>query len=255
MTALMKAIDLHGRRLHANGRALVCTPLIGPTRALLQAELEAIVPMAPDLIEWRVDFFRAIADPAEVLATALALRAIAGGIPIIFTRRAVHEGGEPLALDEDAVVRLYALVCASGHVDIVDYELSQSEVHRRMVRAASQAHGVALILSSHDFHATPDVEAMVATLRCAADGGADIAKLAVMPRHRADVLRLLQATLQASAELETPLITMSMGGLGAITRVCGWQYGSSVSFAAGHSVSAPGQISIDILRTMMAALG
>jgi 3-dehydroquinate dehydratase-1 len=250
-----KPLDIRGRLLGGNGRALVCTPLVGRTTSALKAELAAILPKSPDLVEWRIDFFDAIADQDQVLAAAAELRALAGGIPIVFTRRALHEGGEPIALDEDAVVALYAALCASGDIDIVDYELSQPEHHRRRVRAVSQAHGVALIVSCHDFDATPAFEEMLGTLLRAEREGADIAKLAVMPRSQNDVLRLLDASLQASAALRIPLITMSMGGLGAVTRVCGWQYGSSVTFAVGQRISAPGQIPIAALRAAMAALG
>jgi 3-dehydroquinate dehydratase-1 len=250
-----KPLDIGGRLLGGHGRALICTPLVGRTTAALKAELTAILPQGPDLVEWRVDFFDAVANQREVLSAAAELRALAGGVPIIFTRRAAHEGGEPIAIDEDAVVALYGALCASGDIDVVDYELSQPEHHLRTVRAVSQAHGVALIVSCHDFHATPDSAEMVATLLRAEREGADIAKLAVMPRAPGDVLRLLDATLQAGAALRIPLITMSMGALGAITRICGWQYGSSVTFAVGQRISAPGQIPIKELRSAMAALG
>jgi 3-dehydroquinate dehydratase-1 len=252
---LPKPIELCGRRLGYPGRALVCTPLVGRSAAALQAELAAILPQAPDLIEWRVDFFDAIADQGEVLAAAARLRALAGSIPIIFTRRATHEGGEPIGIDEDSVVELYAALCASGYVDLVDYELSQAPHHRRRVRAASQAHGVAMIVSCHDFSATPDSAGMLGTLVRAEREGADVAKLAVMPRAPSDVLRLLETTLLADAALRIPLITMSMGAMGALSRVCGWQYGSSVTFAVGHQVSAPGQLPVGVLRGAMAALG
>lgn len=254
MRVTTKPLEIRGRLLGGHGPSLICTPLVGRTAAALTAELLAILPKSPDLIEWRVDFFDAIADQGRVLAAAAELRALARGIPIIFTRRAVHEGGEPIALEEDAVVDLYAALCASGDIDIVDYELSQPEHHRRRVRAVSQAYGVALIVSCHDFVATPPNEQMLAILLHAAREGADIAKLAVMPCSQTDVLRLLEASLQASAELTVPLISMSMGSLGAVTRICGWLYGSSVSFAVGQRISAPGQVPIETLRDAMAAL-
>lgn len=254
MRAMTKPLDIGGRRLSCHDRALVCTPLVGRSIAALTSELAAIVPKAPDLVEWRIDFFGAIADPQQVLAAAAHVRLLSGSIPIVLTRRAVHEGGEPIALDEDGVVDLYAALCASGHIDAVDYELTQPEHHRRRIRAVSQAHGVRMIVSSHDFQATPPVEHMFETLLRAGRAGADVAKLAVMPREPADVLRLLEATSLASNALDIPLITMSMGGLGAMTRVFGWRYGSSVSFAAGQRTSAPGQIPIETLRGMMTAL-
>jgi 3-dehydroquinate dehydratase-1 len=254
MAANPKPLEFCGRRLGGPGRALVCAPLVGRSIGALKAELAAILPQAPDLIEWRVDFFGAIADQGQVLAAAAQLRALAGGTPIVFTRRALHEGGEPIPVDEETVVALYAAVCASGAVDFVDYELSQAEHHRRRVRAVSQAHGVAMIVSCHDFVGTPASSEMLETLLRSEREGADVAKLAVMPRSPSDVLRLLDTTLQANAALRIPLITMSMGSLGAVSRVCGWQYGSSVTFAVGHQVSAPGQIPIAALRGAIGAL-
>jgi 3-dehydroquinate dehydratase-1 len=254
MMSKSKPIEIAGRLLGRPGRALVCTPLVGRSTAALLAELAAILPKGPDLVEWRVDFFDAIADQGKVLAAAEQLRALAGSVPIIFTRRAAHEGGEPIGIDEDSVVELYAALCASGYVDLVDYELSHAAHHRRRVRAVSQAHGVAMIVSCHDFGGTPTSADMLGTLARAEFERADIAKLAVMPRVPSDVLRLLETTLLANAALRIPLITMSMGGMGAVSRVCGWQFGSSVTFAVGHQVSAPGQMPVEVLRGAMAAL-
>jgi 3-dehydroquinate dehydratase-1 len=45
---------------------------------------------------------------------------------------------------------------------------------------------------------------------------------------------------------------MSMGGIGSISRMIGWVYGSAATFAVGKSSSAPGQIAIDELRAVLA---
>ena len=74
------------------------------------------------------------------------------------------------------------------------------------------------------------------------DLGADIAKLAVMPRNRADAARLLLATAQAAAQRPgKALITMSMGRDGAVTRYCGGAFGSAATFGTLSAASAPGQ--------------
>ena len=65
-----------------------------------------------------------------------------------------------------------------------------------------------------------------------------------MPRDRMDVLTLLAATAEADARSKIPLISMSMGPQGAITRMIGGAFGSSLSFAVGEAASAPGQIPI-----------
>jgi len=75
-----------------------------------------------------------------------------------------------------------------------------------------------------------------------------------MPRGPQDVLSLLDATYRASQIVNLPQISMSMGGLGAMSRVLGWMYGSAATFAVGRSSSAPGQIAVDELRAMLAAL-
>ena len=51
--------------------------------------------------------------------------------------------------------------------------------------------------------------------------GADIAKIAVMPRCPEDVLTLLTATVTARRQLTCPVVTMAMAGTGLISRVWG----------------------------------
>jgi len=75
-----------------------------------------------------------------------------------------------------------------------------------------------------------------------------------MPRNLEDVLVLLQSTLQSSDKLRIPLISMSMGAYGSLTRMFGWVFGSSVSFAVGESSSAPGQVPIENLNAVLQVL-
>jgi 3-dehydroquinate dehydratase-1 len=250
----MRPLTVRGRTLNPHGQALICTPLVARSSDALAAELAAILQKKPDVIEWRVDFFDGIHDQAMVVAVARKIRQLATGIPIIFTRRASHEGGERVVLDEGAVVALYEAVCASEAVDFIDYELSQSVDNRARLRRAARAHGVLMILSHHDFKNTPTAAELVAKLELAEREGADIAKLAVMPQTPGDVLTLLEATLRAGERTTIPLITMSMGSMGAITRLCGWMYGSVLTYAVGAHCSAPGQIPIDDLRAALNTL-
>lgn len=67
------------------------------------------------------------------------------------------------------------------------------------------------------------------------------------------MLTLLGATHAASQRVGVPLVSMSMGGLGAVSRIMGWIYGSAATFAVGKSSSAPGQIAVEELRTLLAA--
>lgn len=98
---------------------------------------------------------------------------------------------------------------------------------------------------------------MVNTLTNMVRRGADIAKLAVMPHTPADTARLLEATAQAAAATgsDTPLITMSMGQQGMVSRICGAAFGSCAGFATVGVSSAPGQPAAPALRTALDALG
>ena len=250
----MKPIKIRGSVINKSGQPLICVPLVARHQDALLAALNSVLPKQPDIIEWRVDFFEAIHHIEQVVATAQALRKAAGLIPIIFTRRAMHEGGEAILVDEAHVLSMYEAVIASGAVDIIDYELSQPSAHRARLRAATRQHAVLMMLSYHHFTATPTLAALVAKMAEAAAEAADIAKVAVMPQRPADVLVLLEATMLASTQLEIPIVTMSMGSLGAITRLSGWMFGSAMTFAAGTSQSAPGQMPIDALRAAMATM-
>jgi 3-dehydroquinate dehydratase-1 len=249
-----RPIILGGRPLAGGRLPAVCAPLVAATREALAVEAAAVAARQPDLLEWRVDFFQRIAETQEVLAAAAALRAAAPGIPVLLTRRAQREGGQPIALDEPGVLALYRAVIASGLVDLVDYEMENAAADVAQVRALCTAQGVPLVLSFHDFQRTPDSEQLAARFAQAQRLGADIAKLAVMPGSMADVHRLLGATLAASGSLGIPVISMAMGGLGAVSRLCGGEFGSALTFAVGASASAPGQIPIAEVRAALAVL-
>ena len=136
-------------------------------------------------------------------------------------------------------------------VMMIDFEMSNDPTHIAQIRAAATASGVQLVLSFHDFQATPSHEQLCARFAQAQSLGADIAKIAVMPQRLEDVLSLLAATLQSSQQLRIPLVSMSMGGYGALTRLFGWTFGSAMSFAIGVAASAPGQVPIEDLNQVL----
>jgi 3-dehydroquinate dehydratase I len=249
-----RPIQVRGRPLAGGRLPAVCAPLVGRTRERLLAETATVAAKRPDLLEWRVDFFDGIADTQAVADLAAALKQAARGIPLLFTRRSSREGGEPIALDEAQVAALCRAVCASGQVDLIDYEMSQDAQHVAQVRDAARAAGVQLVLSFHDFQATPAADALQQRFALAQQLGADVAKIAVMPRGMDDVLTLLSATLAASQSLGIPVISMAMGGAGALTRLAGGLFGSALSFAVGEQASAPGQWPIEELETALALL-
>jgi 3-dehydroquinate dehydratase-1 len=248
----MKSIRLHGQPVGAH--PLICTPIVSKTRAALLDELATVVVKRPDLIEWRVDFFDDIGNTDAVIDAARRIKTAAGAIPITFTCRSINEGGERIVLSEAETVKLYVAVCASRGVDIIDYELSNLTSNLERIRKASRDNDVSMIMSYHNFQFTPDPAVLSAKFIDAEQLGADIAKLAVMPRTPEDVLTLLGVTWRASETSGIPLIGLSMGAIGSLSRMVGGIFGSAVTYAVGKASSAPGMIPIEELRTVLATV-
>ena len=187
-------IRLNGQPIGTGAFPSIITPLVGRTSADLMGELEAILPKKPDLLEWRIDFFEGIADTDRVIETARRMKRSAGPVPILLTRRSTTEGGQPIPMQEPAVVAMYCRACEARCIDLIDYELSNAKDHLSQLRTVSAANGVAMIMSYHNFELTPDIDTLLGRFVEAERLGADIAKVAVMPRNPQDVLTLLAAT-------------------------------------------------------------
>ena len=246
------AITVRGQPIGGGKIPLVILPLVGKTAEAVLAELATVMAKKPDIVEWRADFFGEIGVAGACAALARRMKALMGATPLLFTVRAAREGGQEVALGDDGIAGLLAEMCGSGQIDIVDYEMSSTEARLKQVRKASRDGNVTMIMSFHDFKATPPLAALAEKFARVEALGADVAKVAVMPASPHDVLALLTATLNASERQKIPLISMSMGGLGSLSRIAGWAFGSVATFAVGAGSSAPGQIPIEELRAAIA---
>jgi 3-dehydroquinate dehydratase-1 len=233
---------------------LVCLPLVGDTRARILEEARALVNLQPDLLEWRVDCYERLEDIADCLAVLKEIRTIIGDTALIFTCRTAAEGGVR-ALIREARLKLISQAITSGDIDIVDIELGNDRRFIDRVKELSREHGVRLILSYHNFTETPDEHFILVKLIEAQTTGADIAKFAAMPTSHRDVLCLFNATQKArSGSLQIPMAAISMGPMGAVSRIAGGLFGSDITFAVGVQASAPGQIPLEELRRGMELL-
>lgn len=233
---------------------LICLPLVASDQASLIEQAKEGLALSPDAFEWRVDKLDAADDANIVLAALGALRDAVGDIPLIVTCRVIHEGGfQDIAQDDR--LRLTQAVIASGHADLIDTEISNGEAMVNEVRESCRKTGNKLILSYHNFHETPTEKFILDRLSTAQALGGDVAKVAVMPKNVKDVLTLLSATYSARVDLlNIPMISLSMGTQGVITRIAGGLFGSDLTFAIGKASSAPGQIPIQDLRKAWSAL-
>jgi 3-dehydroquinate dehydratase I len=234
-------------------KPLFCVPLVAKDLAALEEQARAARAVAADVVEWRADAYDGIGIESVVEALR-ALRAILDREPLLFTLRARVEGGLQEISREDCTSIIESAL-RSGYVDLLDVELCNGAEFLEPLVATAHAHGARVIFSFHDFAATPAAGDLAATFEAMVRGGADVAKIACMPRSPEDVLLLLQATLAARRAFpQTPLCTMSMGALGSVSRVAGFLYGSDMAFAVGQAASAPGQIPIAEARAITEGL-
>jgi 3-dehydroquinate dehydratase-1 len=235
-------------------KPLICLPLVGETGEDILQEAKGLIALHPDLLEWRIDAYEKVENITDCLTVLQKLRQSVVDIPLIFTCRIDVEGGLKKITQEKRLELLCATI-SSGNIDIVDIELCNGEEFIEVIKEQAAKNNVKVILSYHNFKETPSEAFMYSKLVEAQTAGADIAKLAAMPHNYADVLTLLSATNKARNErVEVPIVTMSMGEEGAISRLAGGLFGSDITFAIGLRASAPGQIPIDGLRTGMSLL-
>ena len=167
------------------------------------------------------------------------------------TFRTKDEGGEvPLTHKEylDFINTVIDTDCA----DLIDIEFFTAGNDIRELIDNAHSSGSVVVCSSHDFQKTPDKSELVSRMVKMQQVGADIPKVAVMPHDSTDVLTLLSATIEMKNKyFATPIVTISMGKLGVASRLCGELFGSAMTFASAGDSSAPGQISLDIINSVL----
>lgn len=233
------------------GRPKICVPIVGVTKEDIITEAKTFDTIPVDVVEWRVDWFEGVFEFDKVEDVLKDLRAALGEVPILFTFRTSKEGGEK-AIETKDYAALNIAAAKSGYVDLVDVEaFTGDDVVKEIIAAAHEA-GVKVVASNHDFDKTPEKDDIVGRLRKMQDLGADVPKIAVMPQSKKDVLTLLTATEEMATEYaDRPIITMSMAGTGVISRLAGEAFGSALTFGAAAKASAPGQIGVKELETVL----
>ena len=231
----------------------ICIPVMGETMNEIKKEVQAAVEKKPDLIEWRADGWEQGKDPAAVTEALREIQKEAGGIPLIFTFRSKSEGGKQ-EISYKSYRELLRQVGRTGIPELIDVEVFFSQLENKTLIRELQEKNCKVIGSCHDFEKTPSEKEMEEILTEEDRAGADVLKLAVMPQKPEDVFRLLSCTMKMKQKTEKPLITMSMGKKGCLSRICGELTGSAISFAAGLQSSAPGQLPAEELREVLEVL-
>lgn len=239
------------------GRPKICLPIVETGREGILSEAEHIrKSKLADLVEWRADFFDVLfdesgkIDEAAVLQLLKELRDALGKVPLLFTFRTKAEGGNR-EIYELYYESLLELAASSGYVDMIDVETVRNERIAARVIKRIHSHKINVIASNHDFEKTPAKEEIMFRLESMQRQGADICKIAVMPQNQNDVVTLLNATYEMKNRVEKPIVTMSMGREGSISRLTGEFYGSAITFGCMKDASAPGQIDAFKLQAVL----
>lgn len=259
----MNVLDLN------QGMPKICIPIVEKTREEILQCATMLQESVADVIEWRGDFYEDLRDIPKLQETARLLKSRLGDKTILFTIRTAAEGGEVcLSFSEyEVILRQMAGMPEIAWIDVEmfwgyrDARLaetisSKDSCHEPIRKLVQELRHYAVVIGSyHDFGKTPALEEISGRLMGIHEMGADIPKIAVMPKSREDVLTLMRATFLTKKALgSVPLITMSMGALGAISRVAGESFGSSLTFGCIEKSSAPGQIEAEKLREIMEIL-
>ena len=267
-----------------DGLPAVAVSLTGPSLVHARTQARSAIGAGADVLELRVDLLEetgALTAAPMDTAAARVLECLQGvgevangadadaGAPLLLTCRTAAEGGRA-QLDDAA----YGALLRSVLDGLADWAPERRpaaidvEVQRGCLqRVCEQAHGlgVDVVASFHDFEATPPDEVLEGVLARMADEGADLAKIAVWPTSADDVARLLGVCARATAGTGegagpgVPVAAMSMGALGAVSRVAP-AFGSALTFAVVPDeqgevqASAPGQMPIQDVRRCLELL-
>lgn len=231
------------------GQPKIIVPIVGTNSQDILDAANNISKIDCDFVEWRIDHYKEVKDAKAVAALSYKVREVLKK-PLLVTFRSEREGGVCPLSDQD-YANLYLALIEEGKLDLLDVELFMPENIVKTIVEKGHQKGIKIIMCNHDFDKTPELQTIVDRLQLMEAKGADICKVAVMPQTKEDVLTLLQATAIAKDQVACPLITMSMGSLGMVSRVSGELFGSAATFGSAGQASAPGQVPVNLLRDIL----
>ncbi|WP_165382415.1 type I 3-dehydroquinate dehydratase [Acinetobacter halotolerans] len=226
-------------------------PITAKTKeqAIAQAKVIAANQDA-DLAEFRIDLLDFAADTKQVIALGHELKKVLGNKPVIATIRTHNEGGQ-LTISDANYGKTYQAYLKQPFMDMLDVEMFRDQQIVKNTVQLAHDKKVLIVMSNHDFKKTPSEDEIIKRLLKQDELGADILKIAVMPQNKQDVFTLMNATLKVSQLSNKPLLTMSMGKLGTISRIATANMGGSFSFGMIGEASAPGQIDVTQLKQLL----
>lgn len=189
-----------------------------------------------DILELRIDLLRSKNIPGYVKMVRNAT-----SLPLIVTCRGKKEGGKWKKSEKE---RIQMLLSAMEFADAVDIELSAD--CGSIIKKAEEL-AIPVIVSYHNFRVTPTDSFIRKKIADIFRGGADIAKVAVMPKTSEDVIRLLDV-LRITKK---PTVAIAMGEIGKPSRILAPLFGSVLSYGCVSEAKAPGQMRVRDMKGML----
>jgi 3-dehydroquinate dehydratase-1 len=195
----------------------------------------------PDLFELRLDCLCPRNDGFP--AVTQFIRRLGSRRSLIITARDPREGGLgnlSLAKRRELLLRFLP------HAKFVDIELRSVRAFESLL-ACARKQKVCVILSFHDFKATPSPRSLRAKAAEAKTRGADIFKVAVRCETPAALARLVD--LVADKNVKLPVSAMGIGKLGAVSRLLLARCGSALNYGSLQTAHVEGQLPFEVLRS------
>lgn len=235
------------------GKPVICIPVVKKEKDEIIQKIKELAAKGVQMIEWRVDAYQDVDQPQQVADILAQIKPYLEKTVFLFTFRTKQQGGLR-ELEEKKILYLNEIAAKSQAIDLLDLEFFEASKPAKEIRRF-QKMGVKIIASHHDFDGTPDERILHMLMDQMEAGGADIAKLAVMPNDFDDVIRLIKLMNDTRGHFPNlPFIMISMGKMGSISRICGEAFGSCVTFGTDGEASAPGQMPLDRLEQMLSWL-
>jgi len=227
----MGRVDLMKKGSGARG-PMVAGVIVG---GLKDSTVRKAVRDGADIIEARVDAFKDT-DPESLRKEFEAARL---PLPLLLTVRSAKEGGAGALTDKKRAEILEVLM---PFADMVDIELSSGRIIENVINSAKR-HGKRVIVSYHNFKATPGVKALREITRKARSLGAEAVKIATFVNGPEDLVKLATILTESKG-----MIVIGMGALGACSRVFFPMLGSIITYGSIGTATAPGQLTLKEIR-------
>ena len=224
---------------------MICASLVAGTMEMALEKMTTGFRHA-DLLELRIDLIADLDLPALVKGKTG---------PVLITNRRREEGGGFRGTEEERIL----LLCEAIHLkaEYVDMEVATDDGLARRVldSAAGQECHTKIIVSFHDFNATPTEGALRRIWGACREKGGDIAKIVTHARCSEDNLRVL-SLIPYSRKRGQDIIAFCMGEQGRISRIMAPLLGSHLTFAVLVKGEATplGQLTVEEMKQIMRIL-